>query len=76
MVALAPTLAPCFRVVFRYSLLRWINALANKPNRKTVQLFHKSEGAAQEGEANTLALRLLDLAGLAFWHNRQEASRE
>lgn len=56
--------------------LRWINALANKPNRKTVQLFHKSEGAAQEGEANTLALRLLDLAGLAFWHNRQEASRE
>lgn len=42
--------------------LRWVNALANQPNRKTVQLFHKSEGAAQEGEANTLALRLLDLA--------------
>lgn len=56
--------------------LRWVNALANKPNRKTVQLFHQSEGAAQEGEANTLALRLLDLAHMAFWHNRQERSPE
>ena len=46
--------------------LRWVNALANKPNRKTVQLFHKSKGAAQEGEANTLALRLLDLAHAAY----------
>lgn len=51
--------------------LRWINALANQPNRKTVQLFHKNEGAAQEGEANTLALRLLDLAHIA--HAQRES---
>lgn len=51
--------------------LRWINALANEPNRKTVQLFHTSAGVSQEGHANTLAIRLLDLAHIAYQQGEQ-----
>lgn len=49
--------------------LRWINALGNKPNRKTVRLFHRGTGTSTEGEANTLAIRLLDLAYIAYQHH-------
>lgn len=52
--------------------LRWVNRLENAPNRKTVQLFHQSEGATQQGGANTLAIRLLDLAHTAFSHSFHE----
>ena len=41
--------------------LRWINALDNDPNRRTVKLFHS--GAEPEG--NALVIRLVDLAQLA-----------
>lgn len=46
--------------------LRWQNRLANEPNRKTVQMFYRTDGASQQGWANTLAIRLLDLAHLAY----------
>ncbi len=51
--------------------LRWVNSLANQPNRKTVQLFYQSGGAAQQGNANTLGIRLIDLAHLAYRHHEQ-----
>lgn len=44
--------------------LRWINALDNDPNRRTVKLFHS--GAEPEG--NALVIRLVDLAQLAHAH--------
>lgn len=52
--------------------LRWVNSLENEPNRKTVQLFHKSGDATQQGGANTLAIRLIDLAHIAFDHSFHE----
>jgi len=52
--------------------LRWVNQLANEPNRRTVQLFHQSEDATQKGGANTLAIRLIDLAHKAFNHDFSE----
>ncbi len=41
--------------------LRWMNALDNEPNRRTVQLFHGGE----EPKGNALLNRLVDLAQLA-----------
>lgn len=52
--------------------LRWVNKLANQPNRKTVRLFCQSEGETQQGNANTLVIRLIDLAHTAFDHNSRE----
>lgn len=48
--------------------LRWTNQLANEPNRRTVALFHDSKGPAASGNANTLLIRLIDLAQIAFEH--------
>ncbi len=41
--------------------LRWVNKLANEPNRRTA--------LTAEGGANTLAIRLIDLAHKAFNHD-------
>ena len=43
--------------------LRWINALDNEPNRRTVRMFH-----AGKGEGNALANRLIELAHRAYSH--------
>ena len=52
--------------------LRWINALANEPNRRTIQLFHETGGAEQQGNANTIVIRLADLARAAYEHHGKE----
>jgi len=49
--------------------LRWINALNNQPNRKTVQMFHESTGEVAKGSINTLAIRLIELAHEAYRHH-------
>jgi len=46
--------------------LRWQNALSNQPNRKTVRMFQGSADATTQGNANTLLLRLIDLAHIAY----------
>lgn len=46
--------------------LRWINALDNEPNRRTVQMFHKGENSG-----NVLASRLIDLAHTAYRHSHE-----
>lgn len=43
--------------------LRWINALDNEPNRRTVRMFH-----AGECNGNALANRLIELAHRAYSH--------
>ena len=48
--------------------LRWTNQLANEPNRRTVALFHDNKGPEASGNANTLLIRLIDLAQIAFEH--------
>lgn len=46
--------------------LRWQNALNNQPNRKTVRMFRDGADATTQGNANTLLLRLADLAHIAY----------
>lgn len=50
--------------------LRWINALANEPNRKSVQLFCRDQGATYEWDS-ALTLRLVDLAHIAYQQGEQ-----
>lgn len=46
--------------------LRWQNALNNQPNRKTVRMFRGGADATTQGNANTLLLRLANLAYIAY----------
>ena len=51
--------------------LRWVNALANEPNRRTVRMFHDTQDATTQGNANTLTLRLAELAKTAYYHRKR-----